>query len=171
MENNDLRINVDELDKEWMMLPQIYNEYSLQAEIVDSELRKTKMSIDTRRAEISKHIRENAKKYAAEYGVSSLTEKFIETLIENDEEIQRMELEIISLERNKRIYATAVRGLEMKRDALKNLTALFQSEYFSIPAINRRIEEYREAQEKFEGRDIRREIKKRLRKPKTEEEK
>ena len=161
--NNDLRINVDELDKEWTMLPQIYGEYSEKAEMVDIELRKAKMRYGMRRADISKHIRENSKEYAAEYGVSSLTEGFISTLVDSDEEIKQIQLEIISLERNKRLYATAVKGLEMKRDALKNLTNLFQSEYFSIPGVTRKIEEYRAEQERFEGRDIRKEIKKKLR--------
>lgn len=161
--NNDLRINVDELDKEWMMLPQIYGEYSERAELVDIELRKAKMRYDMRRADISKHIRENSKEYAAEYGVSSLTEGFISTLIDSDQEVKDIALEIISLERDKRMYAVAVKGLEMKRDALKNLTNLFQAEYFSIPGVTRRVEEYRAEQDKFEGRDIRREVKKRLR--------
>ena len=161
--NQDMKINIQELDKEWMLLPQIYEEYATNAEMTDIELRKAKMKLDMRRADLSKHIRENSRRYAAEYGVSSLTEGFISTLIESDDEIKQIQLDIISLERNKRLYSTAVRGLEMKRDALKNLTALFQSEYFSIPECNRRIEEYKKAQEKFEGRDIRREIKQNLR--------
>lgn len=161
--NNDLKINVDELDKEWMMLPRIYGEYSEKAELVDIELRKTKMKLDIRRADISKHIRERSKEYAADYGVSSLTEGFISTLVDSDDEVQQLQLQIISLERNKRLYNVAVKGLEMKRDALKNLTSLFQSEYFSIGGFARRIEEYKAEQEKFEGRDIRKEIKKRLR--------
>lgn len=168
--NNDLRINVDELDKEWMMLPQIYGEYCEKAEMVDIELRKAKMRYDMRRADISKHIRENSKEYAAEYGVSSLTEGFISTLVDSDQEIKQIQLEIISLERNKRLFATAVKGLEMKRDALKNLTTLFQAEYYSIPNVARRIEEYKIEQEKFEGRDIRKEVKKRLRQSRENQE-
>lgn len=161
--NQDMKINVEELDKEWMLLPQVYEEYSQHAEMTDIELRKAKMKLDIRRADISKHIREHSREYAAEYGVTSLTEGFISTLIDSDDEVKQIQLEIISLERNKRLYNTAVKGLEMKRDALKNLTALFQSQYFSIPQITRRIEEYKQAQEKFEGRDIRREIKQNLR--------
>lgn len=161
--NNDLRINVDELDKEWMMLPQIYTEYCEKAELVDIELRKAKMKLDMRRADISKHIRENSKQYAAEYGVSTLTEGFINTLIDSDEQVKEIQLEIISLERNKRMFQTVVKGLEMKRDALKNLTSLFQAEYYSIPGCTRRIEEYKAEQERFEGRDIRKEVKLKLR--------
>ena len=161
--NQDMKINVEELDKEWMLLPQVYEEYSQHAEMTDIELRKAKMKLDIRRADISKHIREHSREYAAENGVTSLTEGFISTLIDSDDEVKQIQLEIISLERNKRLYMTAVKGLEMKRDALKNLTALFQSQYFSIPQIARRIEEYKQAQDKFEGRDIRREIKQNLR--------
>ena len=68
---NDLKINIEELDKEWMMLPQIYGEYSERFEMTDMELRKEKMKLDFRRAEISKHIRENSKKYY-HYGNSAL---------------------------------------------------------------------------------------------------
>ena len=168
--NQDMKINVQELDKEWMLLPQVYEEYATNAEMTDIELRKAKMKLDMRKADISKHIRENSKVYAAEYGVSSLTEGFISTLIESDDEVKQIQMEIISLERNKRLYNTAVKGLEMKRDALKNLTLLFQTQYFSIPECNRRIEEYKQAQERFEGRDIRREIKHNLRKSRKEQE-
>lgn len=168
--NNDLKIDINSLDKEWMMLPQIYGEYSEKSEMTDMELRKTKMRLDLRRADISKHIRENSKEYAKEYGVSSLTEGFISTLVETDEEVKTLQLEIISLERNKRLFQTAVKGLEMKRDALKNLTALFQSEFFSIPEVARRAEEYQAEQEKFEGRDIRKEIKLKLRQSRKQQE-
>lgn len=161
--NNDLRINVDELDQEWMMLPQIYGEYCEKTELVDIELRKAKMRYDMRRADVSKHIRENAKDYCAEYGVSTLTEGFITTLIDSDKELQQMQLDMLAMERNKRLLTTAVKGLEMKRDALKNLTNLFQAEYFSIPGVTRRIEEYKKTQDRFEGRDIRKEVKLRLR--------
>lgn len=161
---NDLKINIEELDKEWMMLPQIYGEYSERFEMTDMELRKEKMKLDFRRAEISKHIRENSKKYATEYNVSSITEGFITTLCETDKEVQEIQLKIISLERNKRLYGSMVKGLEMKKDALKNLTSLFQAEYFSIPGCARRIEEYAKEQEKFEGRDIRKEVKLKMRK-------
>ena len=75
--SQDLKINVNELDKEWMLLPQVYGEYAEKYECVDVDLRKAKMMLDLRRAEISKHIRENAKKYAKEYNVSSITEGFI----------------------------------------------------------------------------------------------
>ena len=120
--NEDLKIRVDQLDKEWMMLPQLYGEYSEKCELTDVELRKEKMKLDFRKAEISKHIRENSKQYAVEYNVSSLTEGFISTLSETDKEVQEIQLRIISLERNKKLFATMVKGLEMKRDALKNLT-------------------------------------------------
>lgn len=161
---NDLKINVEELDKEWMLLPQVYGEYSEKYEMTDVELRKAKINLDFRKAEISKHIRENSKKYAVEYNVSSLTEGFINALCETDTEIRDLQLKIISLERNKRLFASMLKGLDMKRDALKNLTALFQSQYFSIPGCTRRMEEYVQAQEQFEGRDIRKEIKLKLRK-------
>lgn len=162
--SQDLKINVNELDKEWMLLPQVYGEYAEKYESVDIDLRKAKVMLDLRRAEISKHIRENSKKYAKEYSVSSVTEGFINALCETDKEVQELQLKIISLERNKRLFGVMVKGLEMKKEALKNLTNLYQSEYFSIPACTRRMEEYVEAQEKFEGRDIRKEIKLKMRK-------
>ena len=51
----------------------------------------------------------------------------------------------------------------MKRDALKNLTSLFQTEYFSMDNIAQRIKEHQEEKEKVEGRDVRLEIKEKLR--------
>ena len=161
--NNDLKINIEELDKEWMMLPQIYGEYSEKFELIDIRLRQAKMNYDLRRSEVSKHIRANARRYCTEYGITTLTEGFISTLLDCDEEAKEIQKTMLSLERDKRLLAVGIRGLEMKRDALKNLTSLFQAEFFSISGTNRRMEEYKKVQEQFEGRDVRKEVKLRLR--------
>lgn len=165
MSAEDFKIEVDKLDQEWMMLPRIYSEYCEQVELMDTRLRKLKARFDIRKAEISREIRQSSKEYCKEYHVTSITESFISTLLDCDEELQKMQFRILDCERDKRLLASAVKSLEMKRDGLKDLIRLYQSEYFSIIGQNstRKMEVYKRIQESFENRNVRREMKKKLR--------
>lgn len=160
---NDFTIDVEKLDLEWALLPQIYSEYSEQAEILDSEVRRKKMQLEMRRANLSKEIRDNSKQYKKEYGLNSITEGFVSNLVDTDEGVRDLEFRIIQLDRERKLLQSSCRSLEMKRDALKNLTSLFQTEYFSMDNIAQRIKEHQEEKEKLEGRDVRLEIKEKLR--------
>lgn len=159
----DFSINVDQLDVEFAMLPRVYSEYSEKVELVDINLRRLKLKYDTDRAKFSKHIRSNVKEYCTEYSLNTLTEGFINTLLDSWPDLQRIQEQILELERDKRLLMAAVRSLEMKRDALKNLVLLYQSEYFSMSGIQRKMEDYQKAQDEFERRNIKKEIRMKIR--------
>ena len=124
----DLTINPDKLDVEWMLLPSLYFKDREEADYVDTLLAKKKMELDVAMAELDQKIRATPKSIL---GVDKPTENGIKAYVDSDVGINRIKSEYIDLTKRRKLLASAITALEMKRDSLKNLVLLYNGEYFS----------------------------------------
>lgn len=129
----DLTVNPDKLDVEWMLLPSLYFKYREEADYVDTLLSKKKMELDIAIAELDRKIRATPKSIL---GIDKPTENSIRSCIDCDIEINGIKTEYIDLTKRRKLLASAISALEMKRDSLKNLVSLYNGEYFSSKPVN-----------------------------------
>ena len=131
--SKDLTIDPERLDAEWIVLPSVYYQYREEADILDIRARKKKLQLDFEMAKLDGEVRLEP---VARLGVEKPTEAQIRCYIESHETIYNIRCEMLEIEKKKKMVASICSGLEMKRDALKNLVQLINSEYYSIRRTN-----------------------------------
>lgn len=161
-----LKINILNLDEENVDLPELYSDYTTETEIADDELKKAKFKFDVYEAELYLLIKRNPNQFHAN---AKPTEGEVKAIILQDEKIQKMRYEILEIEKQKKLNSSSVKSLEMKRDALKNLTSLHASSYFLIPGGVKTYKENMEVVDEVEKRKLRREMKRKLRRNNEQE--
>lgn len=162
----DLTININCLDAEWLTLPSLYFKYREESDYLDIRLRKAKMKLDFESAKLDSQIRSDPKNY---FNIEKPTETQIRCFIQSSDMAFEIENEIIELERKKKVLASAIASLEMKRDALKNLTQLLNGEYFTTRRVDKDVLQHMEKNQDIEKRNIRREMRVRMNKTTKEE--
>jgi len=119
---NDLEINRDELDKEFMQQPIIYMTYQELLVGKEKEKNNCKLAIDVLEAGIDKEIRETGEK---------LSEVKIKNIITADpRRIEKM-VEYYDLIEEYGLLGGAVKSFEQRKKSLEKLTDLYLNGYFS----------------------------------------
>lgn len=154
---NDIRINPNELDKEWANLPDQFHNYSESGDLLDSELKLKRMEIEILEADLDMKIRLNPAKFKAG---EKVTETQIKSIIRTQDDWRDLNFDILELEKQRRLMASACRALEMKRDALKSIQALYLSEFYIAPTTEREVEDFENRQEEMANRNVRTEMRK-----------
>ena len=157
----DLTIDVQRLDSEWIKLPSLYFAYREEADKLDAMLRKAKVDLEIETSKADTEYRQHPRQY---FGCDKATEAQVKNAVEADSHVVEVKLRIVDLTKRRAIVLSAVAALEMKRDSLKNLVALQNSEYFVSKPI---LPEDDSGNGGFEAqrRNIRREIRDRLKSP------
>jgi hypothetical protein len=120
---DDLKINKNKLDIEWIKQPQLYMQYAEQLAEADRKKQQAKEKLEVQKALTDKEIRENA--------LSKMTEVMVQAGITLDSEY----IKVLENYREKcyeyNIVSAAVKAFEQRKSALENLVKLYLSGYFS----------------------------------------
>jgi hypothetical protein len=141
MDEKDVEINKNKLDEEWEKQPTLYHKYckdfSEQSYLKDCKLmerRKKQNELKLVESKLSMDIRTRPDKY----GHTKLTENLIESIILLDEDrnfivgcIEKINSEIMELDRVINEIDLAVKILFQKQKSLEGLTSLYLNEYYS----------------------------------------
>ena len=157
--SKDLTIDPERLDSEWIALPSLYYQYREECDFLDIRARKKKIQLEFEMSKLDGQIRLDP---IAHLGVEKPTEAQIRCFIESNEKVYGIRCEMLEIEKKRKLVASVCAGLEMKRDALKNLVQLTNSEYYSIRRTNGELLKEIMNESNATKRTVRREIKSRL---------
>jgi len=164
MIENDLNIDVQHIDEEWVKLSTLYFKYSELSDLKDIAGRKKKLEIESKEANLTIHIRRNSEKYCKELNVSKLTDSIVSTLVIADPELASLKNQLLNLEKEKKLLISTCKSLDLKCEGLKNLVKLWVGEYYSTPSTDAEGGHFLHEQEKVNNRNMTKELKQRFHK-------
>lgn len=162
----DLTIDISRMDSEWITLPSLYFKYREEGDYLDIRLRKLKIELDFETAKLDGLVRGDPLTYV---GVEKPTEAQIRCYIGSSDKVFEIQEKILIVEKKRKLLASAVAGLEMKRDSLKYLTQLINGEYFTTRCSDGNVLAHIASNSETTKRNIRREIRKRMNPQKSKE--
>lgn len=127
---NEFDINELELEKEWIIQPNIYYKYAELLANARKEYEREKSKKEVVIAELDKKIRKNPE----QYDIQKITETVIERVIIGSEEVKVVTKKLIQLKYQLDMYQAAIDTLEHKKKALENLVQLWIKNYYSEPS-------------------------------------
>lgn len=161
----DLKINLNHLDEDWIALPELYNEYTAETELLDNELKTAKLNFDLYEANLYLLIKREPEEFEI---IAKPTETEIKSIILKDAEIKKLKLQILEIEKQKKLIAASAKSLEMKKDAMKALVTLFVAEYWFPPGATETEKESLNEIEETNKKKLRREMKRNLKRNKKQ---
>jgi hypothetical protein len=137
---DDIRIDVDRLEVEWLRQPHLYKKYARLAEDANDLVRKAKQYLDLKRAIADETVREEMKVTG-----EKITEKVVES------KVLQHPIYTKALDRyNRRLHEynviknVALDSIHQKKSALENLVKLGLAEWFAAPIEPRSIQQVKE---------------------------
>lgn len=129
--DQDLSIDPDSLDVEWLRQPRLFMKWSEMFADASNELEDAKMKLEVTRAEVDAAIRLNPEEFM---GNVKVTEGSISATILTHKDYQAVNQEYLRLRYRADLLKKAVSAMEQKRDALENLVKLHGQNYFAGPS-------------------------------------
>jgi len=141
---DDLDVDKNNLDEEWMRQPRLYFNYSMKLADAIRERDKLKAKFDLRRSEIMEDIRVNPHSY----DMGKLTDASILSKAITQSEYQDSLNQLNEAERAVNILQGAVWAAQHKKSSLEYLTRLFLANYYAedVHVTDRQKEEFLEKQ-------------------------
>lgn len=146
---NELKVDLNQLDDEWVKQPNIYYEAASQASDARKDYEEARNDLEVVKAELDKAIREDPESY----GVGKLTEAIVTQTIVRQKEYKRACQEVVNTRHAMDVANAYVGALDHKKTALTKLVDLFLSNYFSKPQASKGA---KEKMEDVERRSVRR---------------
>lgn len=135
----DVRIDPDALDLEWLEQSALMMKYTKHAAVTRDLMDKAKEKLDFVKAELDLDIRNNP----SAYNLPKITEGAIASAISLNEKYQKAVEDYNEARFENEVAQGAVRSIDQKKTALENLVRLFQASYFAGPSVPRDLtEEY-----------------------------
>lgn len=131
----DIRIDEQSLDVEWLEQPSLMMKYARISANARMELDRTKEMLELTKAELDRAIRSDPDKY----GIPKVTDAAITAAIITNERYKDVSNELIQAKFDADIASSAVRAIDVRKDALENLVRLHGMQYFAGPSIPRDI--------------------------------
>jgi hypothetical protein len=153
---DDIRLNPNELDKQWADLADQFHNYSEEGDLIESEIKFKKLELELLEADLDLKIRNKP----ADFNIDKLTESGVKSSIRMNQIWRDLNYEILELEKQRKLMASACRALEMKKEALKSIQALYLSEFYIAPSAPEEEKKFKNHQEELVARNIRLEMKK-----------
>ena len=125
----DVRIDPDSLDVEWIKQPELMLRYTRHSAEMKKELDGTKEKLDVGRARIELAIRNDPHRF----GLEKTTEGSISSMILQQKEYQALTNDFSSAKYEYEMSVAAVRAIDQRKSALENLVRLLMSSYFAGP--------------------------------------
>lgn len=129
----DIEINPEALDVEWVKQPSLYMKYSEQLAGLRDRVDRLKEKFDVLDAGLGLKIRQDP----ARYGLDKLTEGGVQTVIATNEAHLSLSDEMATARYEYEVMQAAVRAMDQKKSALENLVRLHGSSYFAGPSVPR----------------------------------
>lgn len=124
----DLNIDPNSLDCEWIEQPQRFMKYAEAATEAYKRRELLKDQLDLIKSQLDQEIRANAINNG-----EKITEAVVSSRITQDERFQEKNRLLLEAEYNLELMQYAVRAMDQRKIALENLVRLFGMEYFSGP--------------------------------------
>ena len=128
---DDIKIEGDALDLEWLHHPQKYMKWAEKAAQAEDRVKLAKEKLEVTDAKIDKEIRTTSQE--------KVTEKAIANAIALDERHQEALQKLNDALYESNLYSAAVKAMEHRKAALENLAKLWVGSYFSGPSAPRDI--------------------------------
>ena len=129
----DIRIDEDALDIEWLNQPRLMLKYSKISAEAKMEMLLRKENLDLVKADLDKEIRSDPEKF----GVVKITETAVSNTIISHKLYKEANTAYLQAQYEADIAKGAVSAVEHKKDALENLVRLFGQNYFAGPQVPR----------------------------------
>lgn len=130
MDNNPLKIDLDQLEEDWQKHSNIVKEYSDKLADYRMELDQAEEELKVQTAEAELDIR---MKGPAEYNLDKFTEGTITALLQIHPKLQEIRQRIIQKKHDVRIAEGFTNSLEHRKKALENEVQLYIAGYWSLP--------------------------------------
>ena len=127
----DILIDGEALDQEWLRQPSLVMQYSKHAAEKTRRLDEAKQNLDIAKAEADKRIRTNPEAY----DIAKVTETVIANAILIEEGYKDAYDEFLVAKYESDMARAAVVAFEHKKAALENLVRLFGQQYFAGPSM------------------------------------
>lgn len=141
---DDIAINEDSLDTEWLNQPRLTYKYSKVLANLEKAKDKAKENVDFVKATIDKDIRLNPEKY----DITKITESVVmNAILLHSEYKEAMDL-YLEAKFEMKVAFGVVNALQDKKVALENLVKLHGQQYFAGPSVPRDLSKEWEAKQK-----------------------
>lgn len=141
---NDIRIDENSLDIEWLDQPSTMMKYAKHLAKVQLARDRSKVDLDIIKAALDKRIRTNPIKFK----IDKITEAAVSNTILSHPEYLEAQETYQNAEYEVNIASAAVRAFDARKTALENLVRLHGQQYFAGPRIPRDITQEREARQR-----------------------
>ena len=137
--NNDVSIDENSLDLEWLEQPELMMRYIRHAAEEERKRDSKKEELDFRIAELDKQVRNNP----GEFDLAKATDSSVDQAIKRDEVYQKLSKGLVEAKYEARVARGAVQAIQDKKEALQELDRLHQLGWFPGPKSPRSISEIR----------------------------
>ena len=127
----DIEIDPEGLDVEWLKQPRLMFRYAKLAAEARDKISRLEEKLECWDARKGLRIRKDPSKY----GLDSVTEKGITSVLLSDETHMEISKEISDAKFEQDVLSAAVRALDAKKSALENMVRLHGQNYFSGPKV------------------------------------
>ncbi|NIU01110.1 MAG: hypothetical protein GWN01_09345 [Nitrosopumilaceae archaeon] len=148
---DDIEIDHEALDIEWLEQPGKMLKYSRYSADTRQIMDMTKERLELVRAELDQQIRQ----YPDFYQIAKITEGSIQSTILKDPEYRKTAEEYINAKHEYELAQGAVKAFDQRKTALENLVRLHGASYFAGPSIPRNLSEERKARDQEVNKRIR----------------
>ena len=135
--NEELAINPDALDVEWLMQPQLFMKYAEALADAEVAVDRAKEKLELARAETDSDVRGNIEAYTG--STKKPTEAVISALITQHPDYKDALSKFNEAKSTAKIMVMAVRAFDQRKTALENLVRLHGQSYFSSPSEDRNL--------------------------------
>lgn len=126
---NDIAIDEQALDVEWLRQPDLMRKYTAHAADMKKEMDEAKERLEVRKAELERDIRTSP----GDYDLLKVTESAIQSTIMIQQGYKDHMQDFIDAKYEYDIAVAAVRAMDQKKTALENLVKLLGQSYFAGP--------------------------------------
>lgn len=130
---NDMKIDENGLDVEWLRQPRLMMKYSELAAKARQANDRAKEEVDICKAGLARDIRSSPDTF----GLAKVTDSAVESTILNQPEYRQAMEHFIQTKYDLEMAMAAVKSIDQKKGALENLVRLFGMQYFAGPAVPR----------------------------------
>ena len=148
--SQDIAINVDALDIEWVRQASTFMKYAMEQAGAHAKLDAAKERLDVKVAGLGLKIRSSP----ATYGLDKITEASVQAVTLLDAGCAKVREEVAVAQYEHEVMVAAVRALDQKKSALENLVRLQGQNYFAGPSVPRDVgAEWIKEKERSNARD------------------
>jgi len=125
----DVQIDHNALDVEWVQQPELMRKYTHHAADTKRDMDNAKERLEVGRAKLDMDIRNNPTKY----GLEKTTESAVQSTIILQGEYQKLSRDYTDAKYENDVAMAVVRAVDQRKTALENLVRLLNASYFAGP--------------------------------------